>query len=124
MPLRFPCLPVQRFPGSILFPYWGALGFHRPMLELYLLGPRGLVDSEPAQIDTGADFNVWSAALAFGIGLIPPFPRQAAVSGAAGMQAGTFTAPPDGLVSLFVTDYREYAFLPAPLVCFHSPGVG
>jgi hypothetical protein len=53
-----------------------------------------------------------------------PFPRQEGVSGAAGTQAATFSFPPDGLVSLFVTDYREYAFLRGPLVGFHPPGPG
>jgi hypothetical protein len=27
-------------------------------------------------------------------------------------------------VSLFVTDYREFYYLPAPLVGFHAPGPG
>jgi hypothetical protein len=53
-----------------------------------------------------------------------PFARQQAISGAAGTQAATFSFPPDGLVSLFVTDYTEYAFLPAPLVGFHPPVSG
>jgi hypothetical protein len=50
-----------------------------------------------------------------------PFPRQAAFSGAAGTQAGILSFPPNGLVSLFVTDYTEYCFLPSPLVAFHPP---
>jgi hypothetical protein len=36
----------------------------------------------------------------------------------------TISFPPDGLVSLFVTDYREYAWLPSPLVGFHPPTPG
>jgi hypothetical protein len=31
------------------------------------------------------------------------------------------TDPWNGLMSLFVTDYTEYAFLPAPLTGFHPP---
>jgi hypothetical protein len=40
------------------------------------------------------------------------------VSGIAGAVQAQFTMPPDGTVSLFVTDYREYYFLPAPPVGF------
>jgi hypothetical protein len=51
------------------------------------------------------------------------FPRQAAFSGAAGTQAGILSFPPDGLVSLFATDYTEYCYLPAPLIAFHPPSL-
>ena len=43
------------------------------------------------------------------------------MSGAAGAHAGTVSFPPEGLVSLFVTDYHEYYYLPGPLVGFHAP---
>jgi hypothetical protein len=44
-----------------------------------------------------------------------------AVSGIAGAVQASFTMPPDGTVSLFITDYREYYFLPAPPVGFWPP---
>jgi hypothetical protein len=86
---------------------------------VFALGPGGLVDWVSAQIDSSSDFVVLASSLAMSIGLTPPFARQEGVSSAAGTQAATFSFPPDGLVSLFVTDYREYAFLPTPLVGFH-----
>jgi hypothetical protein len=46
------------------------------------------------------------------------------VSGLGGVQTATVSFPPDGLVSLFVTDYREYCYLARPLVGFHAPGRG
>jgi hypothetical protein len=88
---------------------------------VFAIGPTGVVNWTAAQIDTSCDYVILEANLALSIGLSLPYPRQAAVSGAAGTQAATFSFPPDGLVSLFVTDYREYAYLPAPLVGFHPP---
>src|SRR5262249_30083874 len=61
--------------------------------------------------------------LARRLGLHLPYARQATISGAAGTQTATLSFPPDGLVSLFVTDYQEYCYLQAPLVGFHSPSV-
>jgi hypothetical protein len=122
MPLRLPCKPVSLSPGNLLFPYWGALGFHRPVFDVIAIGPRGVICWEPARIDTGADETVFSSAVALSLGLTLPFPRQLTISGALGTQAATLSFPPEGLVSLFVTDYTEYCYFPAPLIGFHPPG--
>jgi hypothetical protein len=90
-------------------------------VDLYVLGPGGKFLVEPTQIDTAADYSLLASPLAAGLGLSLPYPRQVQVSGAAGMQTATVSFPPDGLVSLFVTDYREYAYLTHPLVGFHAP---
>ncbi len=121
MPLRLACSPVRLSPGSLLYSYWGPLGYHRPKIDVFAVGPGGLVGWSTAQIDTSCDFVILEWKVAHALALTSPFPRQHPVSGAAGTQAATFSFPPDGLVSLFVTDYREYAFLPAPLVGFHPP---
>jgi hypothetical protein len=124
VPLRLPCKPAQWSPGSLLYPYWGAMGFHRPSFDVFLIGPGGLIAREHPQLDTGADHTLFSPDLARHLGLSLPFPRQIAISGAAGTWSGAASFPPDGLVSLFVTDYREYCFLPAPLIGFLDPSQG
>jgi hypothetical protein len=124
MPLRLPCLPVQLTPGSLLYSYWGALGYHRPILDLYIIGPSLRISQTPAQIDTASDYVILGSRVASQLGLALPFPRSTGASGMGGSQVVTFSFPPDSLVSLFVTDYREYAFLPSPIVGFHSPGPG
>jgi hypothetical protein len=121
MPLHVPCPAMSLTPGSLLSSYWGPSGIHRPRIDVFAVGPTGLVDWVPAQIDSASDFVILEASLARSIGLALPFARQEGVSAAAGTQVATFSFAPDGLVSLFVTDYREYAFLPCPLVGFHPP---
>jgi len=123
MPLRLPCLPVPLTPGSILDSYWGATGYYRPICDVYVVGPPQQIITISAQVDTACDYVVLEANVASRLGLALPFARQARVSAAAGAQAATFSFAPDGLVSLFVTDYREYAFLPCSLVGFHPPVV-
>jgi hypothetical protein len=121
MPLRLPCLPVQLTPGSLLYSYWGALGYHRPIFDVFIVGPGQRFTRIPAQMDTASDYVVLDSNVATTLGLALPFPRLMGASGAGGSQAATFSFPPDGLLSLFVTDYREYAYLPSPLVGFHPP---
>jgi hypothetical protein len=123
MPLRVPCPARSLTPGSLLSSYWGSSGIHRPRIDVFAVGPTGLVAWAAAQIDSACDFVVLESRVPQLLGLPLPFPRQESVSGAAGTQAATFSFAPDGLVSLFVTDYREYAFLPCPLVGFHPPVV-
>ncbi len=123
MPLRVPCPPVSLAPGSLLYSYWGPRGYHRPRIDVFVVGPGGLVERTPAQVDTACDYVVLESSVALSLGLPLPFPRQEGVSGAAGTRVATFSFPPDGLVSLFVTDYTEYAFLPGPLVGFHPPAL-
>ncbi len=122
MPLRLPCLPVQLTPGSVLYSYWGPTGYHRPIFDVFLAGPGNRILWAPAQVDTASDYVLFDAGVAASLGLTPPFPRQTAFSGAAGTQSSLLSFPDDGVVSLFVTDYQEYAYLPAPLVGFHPPG--
>jgi hypothetical protein len=121
MPLRLPCLQVRLTPGSLLDSYWGATGYYRPACDLYVVGPHQQIIVVTAQVDTASDYVVLKADAAAYLGLVLPFARQASASAAGGTQAVTFSFAPDGLVSLFVTDYREYAFLPGPLVGFHPP---
>jgi hypothetical protein len=67
------------------------------------------------------DHIVLASDVAVNLGLTLPFPRQMGMSGAAGSYAMTLSFLPDGLVPLFVTDYREYCYLPSPLIGFHPP---
>jgi hypothetical protein len=91
------------------------------MCGVYAVGPGGLVTSRFAQVDSAADYVLLESTVASDLGLSLPFRRQTGMSGAAGAHAATVSFPPEGLVSLFVTDYREYCYLPAPLVGFHPP---
>lgn len=124
MPIRLPCSHVSLNRAGLLHPYWGALGLPRPLVDLYVVGPRGKFLGEPAQVDTAADYSLLASRVAIGLGLTLPCSRQAQISGAGGTQSPTVSFPPDGLVSLFVTDYREYAYLSRPLVGFHASGRG
>jgi len=121
MPLRFPCLPAS-LSASPLVSYWGAAGLYRPRADVWLIGPGGQVSVVQAQIDTAADYNLFESGIATTLGLTLPFPRQLAMSGAAGTQVASVSFSPDGLIALFLTDYREYCYLPGPLIGFHPPG--
>jgi hypothetical protein len=118
MPVRFPFRRVRLSPGSILYPYWGALGFFRPVIDVFTVGPAGKVVRAAAQVDSASDYVALDPGVAVSLGLQPPFSRQFGASGAGGHRFG-LTFPPDGTVSLFITDYREWYYLPAPLVGFH-----
>lgn len=122
MPLRIPCPRVLLTSGTVLSGYWGPSGLPRPLLDVYVVGPSRRPVLAKAQIDTAADYTLVASGAAAILGLTLPFPRRALVSGLGGSQTVTASFPPDGLVSLFVTDYREYAYLPRPLVGFHAPG--
>jgi hypothetical protein len=124
MPLRLPCKPTSWSPGSVLHPYWGAMGFHRPTFDVFLITTGGLIAKATPHLDTGSDYTIFSATIAQSLLLGLPFPRQTPISGAAGTYASTVSFPMDGLVSLFVTDYREYCYLPRPLIGFHAPVPG
>jgi hypothetical protein len=108
----------------VLSSYWGS-AIYRPIFDVYVVGPGNRIDKVQAQADTASDYVVLAASVALTFGLALPFARQAGVSAAGGSQAATFSFAPDGLISIFVTDYSEYAFLPSPLVGFHplpAPG--
>lgn len=124
MPLRLPCKPTQSSPGTLLYPYGGPLGFHRPSFDVFLISTAGVIVRDHPRLDTGADHTIFASDIARQLGLALPFPRQIAISGAAGTWSGAASFPPDGLVSLFVTDYREYCYLPNPLIGFLAPGPG
>jgi hypothetical protein len=87
-----------------------------------VVGPGNQVKWVPVQVDSASDYVVLSSTVAQSLGLTLPVPRQVMISGVAGVQATTFSFPPDGLVSLFVTDYNEFAYLSGPLIGFHAPG--
>jgi hypothetical protein len=120
MPIRVPCSFVSLSRTGVLHPYWSARGLPRPRVDLYVIGPGGKYLIEPAQVDTAADHTLLSSGVATTLGLSLPFPRQMQISGMGGVQTAAVSFPPDGLVSLVVTDYREYAYLPRPLVGFHA----
>jgi hypothetical protein len=100
--------------------YWPN-GYFRPEIDLYAVGPNG--DSTPCagEIDSCSDWVVFDSGVAVNLGLSPPFSRVVSVSGIAGAVQAQFTMPPDGTVALFLTDYREYYFVPAPPVGFWPP---
>jgi hypothetical protein len=120
MPIRLPCARVSLMPGGLLHGYWGTAGLPRPLFDLYVVGPGGRWVVEKARVDTAADYTLLASQVARHLGLSLPYPRQVQVSGAAGTQTATVSFPPDGLVSLFVTDYQEYGYLARPLVGFHA----
>jgi hypothetical protein len=91
-----------------------------PAREAYVVAGQ-LVERVFAAVDSRSDYVLFGSAVAPRLGLTLPFSRQSTFSGAAGTQAGVLSFPPDGLVSLFVTDYTEYSFLPSPLIAFHPP---
>jgi hypothetical protein len=111
MPIRIPCCRLTLTPGQLLHGYWGTTGLPRPLVDLYVVGTGGRWVIEKAQIDTAADYSLLASQVAGRVGLSLPYPRQVRVSGMAGVQTATVSFPPDGLVSLFVTDYSEYAYL-------------
>jgi hypothetical protein len=123
MPLRVPFRAIQLSPANVLYPYWGPLAHIRAAVDLFTVGPTGVVVRLPAQIDSASDYVGLDPMAAPGLGLRLPFGRQTVLSGAGG-HALYLTFPPDGEVSLFVTDYREFVYLPRPLVGFHHPPPG
>jgi hypothetical protein len=123
MPVRFPFKGIPLAPGHPLLPYWGPIAYIRPAFDLYLVGPTGSVTRVLAQVDSASDYVALDPMMAQNLGLQLPFPRQTVVSGAGGHNLH-LTFPPDGMVSLFITDYTEFYYLPDPLVGFHSPPPG
>jgi hypothetical protein len=118
MAVRFPFQTVGLTPGTELYNYWGPQGFSRPSFDIYVVGPRGQhVHVKRAQVDSASDWVVFEPRFAIAFGLIPPFSRQVGVTTAGGQVAFTLL-PRDGDLSLFVTDYTEYYFLPAPPIGF------
>jgi hypothetical protein len=118
MAVRFRFRAVTPPTGSMLAHYWGVQGYFRPEIDLYVVGPTGIVVPWIGHIDTCSDFVVFDDRLPPQLGLSAPFSRVVGVSGIAGAAQAQFTMPPDGTVSLFLTDYREWYFLPAPPVGF------
>ena len=117
MPIRLEFQPVPLSPGMELYRYWGASGYSRPTTEVYLVGPSGNVCIVPSvHLDTGSDFAIFQPKWINSLALSPPFQRTVQVSTGGGMAA--FIMPNDGEVSLLITDYREYYYLPAPPVGF------
>lgn len=121
MPVRFPFRGVQLSAGMLLSQYWGSSGYFRPDIDIYLVGPTGHSIPWTGQIDSMSDWVVFDDRVAVGLGLRAPFPRSVSVSGIAGAVHAQFTLPADGTVSLFITDYVEYYFLPAVPVGFWPP---
>jgi hypothetical protein len=121
MPVRLRFRGVQLSPGALLAQYWGTSGYFRPDIDLYLVGPTGNSIRWTGHIDSCSDWVVFDDRARGILGLQLPFSRVVSVSGIAGAVQATFTMPPDGTVSLFLTDYREWYFLPAPPVGFWPP---
>jgi hypothetical protein len=92
-------------------PYWTGGIFLSAGLTAYLVHGQ-VVATVSAGIDTRSDYVLIESGAAPKLGLTLPFSRQAPYSGAAGTQAGTLSFPPDGLVSLLVTDYTSIAICP------------
>jgi hypothetical protein len=120
MSVRLPFRSVGLPSGSLLSQYWPN-GYFRPEIDLFAVGPTGQYTACAGEIDNASDWVVFDSKVALALGLSPPFSRAVSVSGIAGAVQAQFTLPPDGAVSLLVTDYREYYFLPAPPVGFWPP---
>jgi hypothetical protein len=111
MAVRFQFRGVNLPTGSRLTPYWGIQGYYRPEIDIFVIGPTGNVVPWIGYIDSCSDWVVFEDRLAPQLGLSPPFARGVGVSGIAGAAQSQFTMPPDGTVSLFLTDYRGWYFL-------------
>jgi hypothetical protein len=123
MSIRLPFQTVPLSPGAALYRYWGAFGYRRPTCEVYLVGPAGRVECvQHTHLDTGSDYPVFEASTARALGLSPPFSRRVQVLTAGGTTA--LTMPDDGIVSLFITDYRECYYLPLSPIGFWSGSGG
>jgi hypothetical protein len=120
MPVRLPFRSIALTPGSALSSYWPH-GYYRPEIDLFAVGPNGDHTRCVGHIDSCSDWVVFDQDVALSLGLSPPFSRVVSVSGIAGAVQAQFTMPPDGTLSLFITDYREWYFLPAPPVGFWPP---
>jgi hypothetical protein len=96
----------------LLSPYVRGSQFFRPRPDVSLIGPNNQITTTSAQIDTGADFNVFASLLAPSLGLTLPATRQFGISGAGGGYTSSLSFPPDGVVSLFLTDYQEFVTFP------------
>lgn len=101
--------------------YFGATGFRRPLLDIFLIGPAGVPIALQVQVDCASDYTALDATVSGSLGLTLPAARQIQFTGATVTQFGSLSFPPDGEVSLFVTDYTGYCYLPAPLIGFHPP---
>src|SRR5437016_3198520 len=114
MPVRLPFRGINLSPGSVLARYWPG-GYFRPEIDLFAVGPNGDCTPCVGQIDSSSDWVVFDDTVAVDLGLTGPFAQVVSVSGIAGAVQAQFTMPPDGTVSLFLTDYRQWYFLPAPV---------
>jgi hypothetical protein len=121
MSVRFLFRGVQLPPGAMLSQYWGSSGYFRPDIDIYLVGPTGNSIPWRGHIDSLSDWVVFEDQAAVKLGLQSPFPRSVSVSGIAGAVQAQFTMPHDGTVSLFLTDYQSWYFLPSPPVGFWPP---
>jgi hypothetical protein len=117
MSVRLPFRSVAVAAGSLLPRYWPN-GYFRPEIDLYAVGPNGDYTPCEGELDNASDWVVFDSDVAVRLGLSPPFSQVVSVSGIAGAVQAQFTMPPDGTVSLFVTDYREWHFLPTLPVGF------
>lgn len=120
MAMRFLCQQVSLIPGSVLHARYSRRGFYRPALHCYAVGPNGVYYGVNAAVDSGSDYVVFIPSIAARLGLSARSLRPQPASGAGGHPLSLLFAPA-GQISLFVTDFREYCFLPDPLVGFHSP---
>jgi hypothetical protein len=105
----------------LLHNYWSRAGYFRSAVDLFVVGPSGNYVAEVGNVDSCSDWVVFDAGVAGRLGLQPPFPRVIPVSGVAGAIADEFTLPPDGTVSLFLTDYSAWCYLPSLPVGFWPP---
>ncbi len=121
MSVRLRFRSVQLSSAAMLTQYWGSSGYFRPDIDLYLVGPTGHSIPWTGHIDSLSDWVVFEDQASVNLGLQPPFSRTVSVSGIAGAVQAQFTMPPDGTVSLFLTDYQNWYFLPAPPVGFWPP---
>lgn len=118
-PLVLPCLPVELKPGSLLRKRRSITVLYRPLVVAYAVEANGRISEFNGEVDTAADYTILKADVVDDLKLKRVGWEEVAISGAGGTYTGTVDFPPEGTVSLFVTDFTEYLFIPAPLIGFH-----
>jgi hypothetical protein len=114
--MRFRHKAIPLAPDEVLHEYWGAEGYFRPTVDLFLHGPTGVV-TERALIDTGSPYIAFDHQVAKDLGLQGRFRRRARARGVGGAEV-TLSFPDDGEVQILLTDFTSGYCVWSPLIGF------